>query len=162
MNNKGILTELSEIMAKAENYCAYQERSIHEVRLKLKQWELPTQEIEEAIEYLIHENFLNEERFAEAYAQGKFRINGWGRNKIKQALKLKRVAPELILQGLAKIDEEEYLQKLQQLIEKKSKLLTEEDSRKRRHRLIQYTLTKGFEQELIFDILSHPEKGLHL
>ncbi|MFN8406464.1 MAG: regulatory protein RecX [Sphingobacteriaceae bacterium] len=161
MDNKLIMVDLTEIVVKAESYCVYQERSIHEVRQKLQQWDLPQQEVEGVITHLIQEDFLNEVRFAEAYTLGKFRINGWGKTKIKQALKLKRIAPELITESLNKIDNLDYINKLQQLIEKKSKLLTEEDQRKRRHKLIQYALTKGFEQELIFDILSHPEKCLH-
>jgi len=77
--------------AKAEHYCAYQERSQQEVRDKLYEWELKPAEVEDIISRLIENNYLNEERFAKAYVQGKFNQKGWGRIKIKQGLKLKRV-----------------------------------------------------------------------
>ena len=50
---------------------------------------------EEVIVYLIGENFINEERFAKAFAGGKFRIKKWGKIKIKQALKEKGLSPLL-------------------------------------------------------------------
>jgi regulatory protein len=154
MTNERLLLSKTQVLAKAENYCAYQERSIYEVRSKLKQWNFSQQEIESTISHLIQENFLNETRFAEAYTLGKFRINGWGKLKIKYALKLKKIAPELITKSLQKIDDSDYICKLKQLIEKKSQLLTEKDPYKRRYQLSHYASTKGFELELISDLLN--------
>lgn len=144
----------AQIVTKAEHYCAYQERSTYEVQNKLKSWNLSQPEIEETIQHLIEQNFLNEERFAQAYALGKFRINGWGRVKIKHALKLKKVPLEFINKAVEKIDDQTYLDKLKYLIERKSILLHEKEPYKRRQKLIQYAITKGFEQECIFDLLS--------
>ena len=76
----------AQFLLKAENYCAYQERSTYEVKNKLLQWGVSKQDIEEIISHLIEKNFLNEIRFAQAYAHEKFHINGWGRYKIKYAL----------------------------------------------------------------------------
>ena len=82
--------------SKAEAYCAYQERSQYEVRGKLISLGMRNQELEEIILHLIETNFLNEERFAKAYAQGKLRVKGWGKNKIKQGLLFKQVSTPLI------------------------------------------------------------------
>jgi regulatory protein len=82
--------------AKAEHYCAYQERSQQEVRDKLYEWDLKPAEVENIIIRLIENNYVNEERFAKAYVRGKFNQKGWGRIKIKQGLKQKRVPDGLI------------------------------------------------------------------
>ncbi|WP_134090880.1 regulatory protein RecX [Olivibacter sp. XZL3] len=144
-----------EAKLKAESYCAYQERSQQEVRDKLYAWGLHQGEVEETIADLITENFLNEERFALAYTSGKFKLKGWGRIRIKQGLKMHRVSPRLIQDALKAIPPEEYLEKLEALLEKKAAILKESDPYKRKNKLVQYALSKGYENDLIFDILSH-------
>ena len=94
------ITDEKAAYVKAEHYCAYQERSQQEVRDKLYEWGLWPDAVENIISELISNNFLNEERFAKAYAQGKFNQKGWGRIKIKQALKLKKV-PDILKIGRA-------------------------------------------------------------
>jgi regulatory protein len=142
-----------EAQAKAENYCAYQERSQQEVRDKLYEWGQYPSEVENIISRLIESNFLNEERFAKAYATGKFRQNGWGRIKIKQGLKLKKVSEPLIKKALNSIDGDEYWQMLNKIIQKKEALIKEKDSFKRRYKLYQYALSRGFESDLIQETL---------
>ena len=144
----------AEAITKVESYCAYQERSTYEVRNKLKTWDLTEPDIEIIISHLLEENFLNEERFAEAYTLGKFRIKGWGKLKIKQALKLKRVSPEIITKSLKKIDDKAYISRIKHLLERKSSRLTEKIPYKRHQKLAQYAITKGFEQEVIFKLLT--------
>src|SRR5438067_9022708 len=90
-------------LAKAEHYCAYQERSQQEVRDKLYEWGLHSNDVENVIIELIAANFLNEERFANAYACGKFNQKAWGKNKIKQGLKFKKVSDALIKKALNNI-----------------------------------------------------------
>jgi regulatory protein len=110
--------------------------------------------VEELISTLIENNFLNEERFANAYVRGKFNLKGWGKLKIKQGLKFKKVSPKLIENALKQLDPEEYLSKLKFIIEKKQAVLTEKDDYKRRNKLLQYALGKGFEKDLILDLLT--------
>ncbi len=147
------ITDEKIALKKAEHYCAYQERSQQEVRDKLYEWGLWPAAVENIIGQLIGDNFLNEERFAKAYAKGKFNQKGWGRIKIKQGLKFKRVPDVLIKKALATIDGDEYLQLLQKTITKKAKLLNEKDSFKRRYKLQQYALSRGYEGDLIGDVL---------
>ena len=78
-------------LLKVESWCAYQERAQQEVRNKLYEYGLHQNEVEELITELIVTNFLNEERFAMAYVSGKVNIKKWGRIKIKQGLKFKKV-----------------------------------------------------------------------
>lgn len=138
---------------KAESYCAYQERSQYEIRNKLYEWGLYQKDVEEIICELIESNFLNEERFALAYTLGKFRIKGWGKIKIKQALKLKRISDQLIKKSLQAINDEDYLLMLKRILEKKARTITETDPFKHRYLLSRYASGKGFELDLISDLL---------
>jgi len=145
-----IITEAAA-QVKAEHYCAYQERSQQEVRDKLYEWGLHSLAVENIIS--IGDNFLNEERFAKAYATGKFKQKGWGKQKIKQGLKLKRVPDVLIKKALLVIDADEYLLMLRKILSKKAALVNEKDAYKRRYKLQQYALSRGYENDLISDVL---------
>ena len=147
------VTDEKIALAKAKHYCAYQERSQQEVRDKLHNWGLYPAGVENVIMHLIDKNFLNEERFANAYTTGKFRQKGWGKNKIKQGLKLKKVSEPLIKKALKNINEDDYLEMLQKVIHKKEALLPEKDPYKRRYKLQQYALSRGYENDLISEVL---------
>lgn len=138
---------------KAASWCAYQERSQQEVRDKLYEWQMHSNEVEEIISNLIGENFLNEERFAFAYTSGKFNIKKWGKIKIKQGLKLKRVPEPIIKKALNSIDLDIYLENLRQLHQKKEALEKEKNKFKRQNKIFRYLLSKGYEQDLIFVVL---------
>lgn len=144
-------------LAKAEHYCAYQERSQQEVRNKLYDYGLKSDEVEELISDLIQNNFLNEERFARSYALGKFRMKQWGRIKIKMGLKAKKVSDKLIVKALKELDGEDYMDTLSVVLTKKAAQIRESDSFKRKNKLVQYGLMRGYENDLIFDVLKSNE-----
>jgi Uncharacterized protein conserved in bacteria len=149
-----------EILAaklKAQAYCAYQERSQQEVRDKLYSWGLHPTDVEEVIAELIGANFLNEERFALAYASGRFRMKGWGRYRIKQGLIQKSVSQPLIKMALSSLDEREYRDKLLGILQAKGRLEKEKQPQKRKNKLYQYALSRGYESELIVELLSDNE-----
>jgi regulatory protein len=139
---------------KAESYCAYQERAQQEVRDKLYEWGLHHDEVENIVTQLIVDNYLNEERFAKAFALGKFRMKGWGKIKIKQHLKAKRVSPPLIKIALEEIGLDEYEEKLEEIIKKKTNKPTTNLSLTEKTKLIRYLQSKGYENEIIFNIIS--------
>jgi len=147
------ITDEKVALQKAERYCAYQERSQQEVRDKLYEWGLWTDAVENIIVNLIGNNFLNEERFANTYTRGKFNQKNWGRVKIKQGLKQKRVPDVLIKKALKTIDGDEYVKTLTKVLVKKAALLTEKDPFKRRYKLQQYAMGRGFEGDLVGDVL---------
>src|SRR5690554_4347267 len=136
-HNKKIYTP-RQARLKAESYCAYQERSQQEIRDKLYSWGVYPDDVENIIVDLISENFLNEERFAHAYASGKFNIKKWGKGKITSGLKFKQVPPRLIKDALNTIDPDEYFDTLLEVLRKKAALLDERDAYKRRMKLAQY------------------------
>ncbi|WP_461451948.1 regulatory protein RecX [Mucilaginibacter sp.] len=151
------ITDEKVALAKAEHFCAYQERAQQEVRDKLYDWGLWPDAVENIIIKLIGDNFLNEERFAKAYVQGKFKQKGWGRIKIKQGLKIKKIPEKLLQKALLTIDGDEYLEMLTKILSKKAALLTEKIPFKRRYKLQQYALSRGFESDLINDVLKNSE-----
>ncbi len=150
-HNKELTKE--EIVRKLENYCAYRERCESEVRQKLYQLAVVAEETEYFLQYLREHHFLNEDRFVAAFARGKFNIKGWGKQKIQQSLKAKNIDDKKIQYYIHQLDEGSYFLKLQDLLEKKSGKLKEEDSYKKRQKLIQFALQKGYESGLIYEAL---------
>jgi regulatory protein len=138
---------------KLANFCAYQERSQQEVREKLVKMGILSDDLEDIIVFLISENFLNEERFAIAYAGGKFRVKHWGKLKIKNALRLKGTSEPCIRKALQLIDHETYTQVLKKEIKRKAKEIPERNVIKKTNKLAAYLIGKGFESELVWDLL---------
>ena len=135
---------------KLKKYCAYQERCQEEVRQKLTSFKLTSDQREQVIAQLIEQNFLNEERFSEAYARGKFRMKSWGRKKIILALRQKDISDYCIKKGMLQIDENEYIATLNQLLEKnylKHKGIKEYQ---RAAKTAQYAISRGFEPNLVW------------
>jgi regulatory protein len=141
-----------DIRNKVERYCAYQERCQEEVRQKLSALGLKGAMAEQLIAELIATRFISEERFARAFARGKFKNNHWGRRKIEAALLAKKVSKPCIKTGLQEIRDNEYRQTLQRLIEKPP-VKTAADARKRFRQLV----AKGFEPALIHQFLNAPD-----
>lgn len=140
--------------AKIQDWCAYQERCQQEVRDKLYGYGLRSADVENIIADLIADNFLNEERFARAYAGGKFRIKKWGRIKIKAGLKARRISDYCIHKGMEEISDRDYLKTLRQLMEGKDRLLNEKNKIRRKYKLLRFAASRGYEQELIMEILN--------
>ena len=150
---ESIILDKKQALAKAESFCAYQERSQKEVRGKLLDLGMRGDDLEEIITDLILNNFLNEERFAMNYASGKFNIKHWGRIKIKQGLKLKGVPDKMLQKAIYSLDEDDYLLTLEKLAVKKAESLSENDPFKRKMKLMSYLQAKGFETDLILLVL---------
>ena len=148
-----IITHI-EGLEKAKSYCAYQERCHKEVSEKLYSWKLNTDEIDYIIDQLPQENYLNEERFAIAFAGGKFRIKKWGRKKIIQKLKEKDLSDYCIKKGLEEIIEEEYISNMQNLIEKKYTSLKDKNLFTKKNKTAAYLYGKGYESDLIWKHLN--------
>ncbi|MGV3630719.1 MAG: regulatory protein RecX [Bacteroidota bacterium] len=131
---------------KMEAWCAYQERCQFEVSNKLKGLGLGYEQISQLIAELISTNFIDEERFAEAYVSGKFRIKRWGKVKIKQHLKAKQISKYSIEKALKTISREDYLATILSLIRKKQKDLKASDSPyQKKAKVFQYLQSKGYE-----------------
>jgi regulatory protein len=139
---------------KARKYCVYQERSQQEVRNKLFSFGLQNNEVEEGIVVLIEEGFINEERFAIAYARGRFRIKNWGKVKIKAGLKAKMISQYCIKRALELIDEDEYFETMRKVLINRARNVKETNPLKRNFLLAKYAVSQGFEPEFVWDMIN--------
>ncbi|WP_282053697.1 regulatory protein RecX [Maribacter luteus] len=142
---------LSEATKKLERYCAYQERCHKDVTSKLKEMRMIPEAIDQIITHLIQENYLNEERFAQSFARGKFNIKKWGRNRIVNELKQRHISSYNIKSALAEIDDALYLETLDNLAKKRLNSIRETDIQKRRRKLADYLLYRGWESHLVYE-----------
>ena len=127
-----------------EKYCAYQERSHKQVYEKCRTLGLNDEDTNHLLVELIRSNFLNEERFVDAYVKGKFKIKSWGKQKIVQGLKLAGVSQKLIQEKIKTIETDNYLETIQKLAEKKYKTVKGSSDYEKEIKVKRYLLTKGF------------------
>ncbi len=145
---------MSSSLEKIKQYCAYQERCHSEVRSKLLSMKVYGDELENIIVELIADEFLNEERFANQFARGKFYQKNWGKIKIKYELKSKGISAYLIQNALSEIDEDDYEKTLFKLANQK--LITLKNSKNRfakMNALKNYLQQKGYESHLIMKVI---------
>ncbi len=148
MSEKSTFTEAHK---KLEYYCSYQERCHAEVVQKCYDLGLASKEIDLIVVYLIENNYLNEERFARSFARGKFRIKFWGKSRIINELKFRKISGPNIKLALSEIDEEEYEQAFETLAEKSWNSILERNSAKKRKKFCDHLLRKGWESDRIYE-----------
>lgn len=141
---------LEEATKKLENYCAYQERCHKEVSSKLWEMHMIPQAIDQIVVHLIDNDYLNEERFAKSYARGKFNIKKWGRQRITSELKFRGISRFNIKTAMKEIDNEAYFTTFDILADKRLARITEENTQKRRKKLADYLLYRGWESDLVY------------
>lgn len=149
-----IIAEPEIALMKMQNWCAYQERCQQDARHKLYEFNLSPDIVEQIISKLVEDNFINEERFAIQFAHGKFHIKNWGRIKIKQELKQKRISDYCLKKAMLQIDDDEYIRTLKKLITTKQKLISEKNPIKLKFKLMNYALSKGYEKDLVMQVLN--------
>ncbi|WP_231874580.1 regulatory protein RecX [Polaribacter atrinae] len=145
---------VDELKRKLENYCVYQDRCHKEVEQKMHEYNLIPEAREMILLSLMKDNFLNEERFAKSFARGKFRIKSWGKQRIVRELKFRNISAYNIKTALKEIDEKEYLTTIYTITENRNEVISEPDIYKRKQKLIGFLMRKGFENELIFKVVT--------
>ena len=142
---------VDEAKRKLESYCAYQERCHKEVSQKLKEMYMIPEAIDVILVHLLEHNFLNEERFAKSFARGKFKIKKWGKRRITLELKKRDISKFNINSALKEINEEEYLQSFNDLAEKRLGFISETNKLKRKKKLVDYLLYRGWESHMVYE-----------
>ncbi|MDC1503802.1 recombination regulator RecX [Winogradskyella sp.] len=142
---------VDEAQKKLENYCAYQERCHKEVRSKLMEMRMIPQVVDTIIVHLITHNFLNEERFAKSFVRGKFRIKKWGKVRLVRELKFRDVSKYSIDMALQEIDLDDYFDTLDALVQKRIAQVTEKNIYKKKKKVADYLLYRGWESHLIYE-----------
>ncbi len=141
-----------QALTRAMAYCSQSERCRSDVVAKLRFWELQEEEITGAIDYLVSERFLNEERFVEFYINDKLRFNKWGRVKLIYMLRQKQIPEELIRKALGSIDEDFYKKVLSDLLKSKIKSVKGITDYERKGKLAVFAQGHGFEADLAFQV----------
>ncbi|MFP2995520.1 regulatory protein RecX [Spongiivirga sp. MCCC 1A20706] len=142
---------VTEAKRKLEAYCAYQDRCHKEVITKLKNMNMIPLAIDTIVSHLIEHNFLNEQRFAQSFARGKFNIKKWGRNRIVRELKLRDISKYNIDKALKEIDSHAYFETLDALAKKRLAQLTDKNPYKKKKKLADYLLYRGWESHLVYE-----------
>lgn len=139
-----------EIIQKLFRFCAYQERCKQDIRKKMRELEIDFSEYDLILDYLEEENFLNEARFACAFAGGRFRIKRWGKHKIRNELRKKNIDRKQIERALVReIPDDDYLKSLEYLIDKRVSISRQQLSAVERQKLFRFLQQKGYEWEVI-------------
>lgn len=148
---------LQEAQKKLEHYCAYQERCHQEVEQKLRGMNMIPKAIEIIVGKLVEENYLNETRFAQSFARGKFRIKKWGKERILRELKFRKISPFNIKIALKEISVEDYQDTLEELAARFWEANASRDVYTRKKKVIDALRYRGWESPLIFDALASLE-----
>lgn len=142
---------IDEALLKLKKYCSYQERCHQEVHQKLRGMRMIPEVIDHITVELIQHNYLNEERFAKTFVRGKFKIKKWGRHRLTLELKKKNVSKININLALREIDEHEYIEVFHALAEKRHNSINETNKLKKKKKLIDYLLYRGWESHLVYE-----------
>ena len=145
---------LASIRPKIAKYCAYRERATKEVLVKLESLGVNSAQSDQIIDELKKEGFIDDRRFARAYAGGKFRTKKWGKLKIKRELKMRDIGEEDILSGLQEIEGQTYLEVLEQLAKQKYMVVKNDNLYIRKNKVASFLVSKGYESELVWAILN--------
>lgn len=140
-----------EALKKLENYCAYQDRCHKEVLAKLRELGMIPEAIDHIMAQLIQANYLNEGRFAKSFARGKFNIKKWGKNRIINELKQREISKYNIRMAMEEIPEADYIEAFELLARKRLGEIREKDLQKRRKKLADYLLYRGWESSMVYE-----------
>ena len=150
MQNKRVY-DIKNAIERLKNYCALQDRCQWDVTQKMKEWGLLEMTQNHILEILIQEKYVDEERFAQSFCRGKFLIKKWGKVKITNELKKKRISDICIKKGLEVIDLTEYDLLLENLLAKKNNTLRDKNHFTRKSKLARFLIQRGFEGNLVWD-----------
>ena len=135
-------------LGKATALCSGSEHCTSQIMEKLSLWNVSPQDAYDVMDYLVKEKYIDNKRFARAYCHDKFCYNHWGRIKIRQMLRHLRLGDEEIEEGLESIDEEDYLEALNDVLRAKNRTLKDKDKYLRKAKLVRHLLSRGFETEI--------------
>ena len=140
-------------MKRAASFCAESVRNVAEVERKLRKWGVDDDDIDSIIDRLKSDDFLNEERYCKAYINDRFKLNHWGKVKIRYELGKRDVDRQYVDAALADIDDDEYIEVLKEVVEAKRRTLKETDTYSASAKILRYALTRGFESDIVSKIL---------
>jgi regulatory protein len=148
----------NEVYTKMATLCSRSEQCTPDIRTKVKDLGVSSDEADEIIENLKKERFIDDERYVRAYISDKFRLNKWGKVKIRHYLKMKGLPDGLIQQGLDEINENKYRELLLKTMKEKAKAVKKKEKFEKMGQIIRYAMNRGFEPEIIHRYLGEVVK----
>lgn len=143
------LSQFDQYLKKLERFCDYQERCHKEVKTKIRTLKIPFSLHQKLLQHLIEKGYLNEQRFTESFVRGKFRIQSWGKVRIKNELKVRQISDYLIDKTLSQINEQDYQDIFEEQFLKAQTRYQKDSSQKSKQKILRYLTQKGWEYELI-------------
>ena len=141
------------ILEKLKKYCVLQDRCKSEIKKKIKRITINKEYQDNILKILSDEKYIDEERYAISFCRGKFKINKWGKNKIRNELKKKQVPDININKGLSSISDIEYYTEIEKQYKKKKKTITEKNILIKKNKIVRYLINKGYESNLVWEKL---------
>ena len=140
-------------LSKVQFICSKQEKCCSDIRKKLQDWNISEDDQDEIITSLIEDKFIDESRFTNFYVRDKYRFNKWGRIKISYQLKHKQIPERIITESLEQINDQEYKEILQDLLQSKLRSLKDEDKYQLKTKLYRFAQSRGFESQLSLNLI---------
>ncbi len=140
--------------------CAQAEHCQWEMLEKMRRWEVPEEAQARVMQRLVKERYVDDERYAQAFAKDKIRYNKWGRRKVDQALWQKHIDEDIRKRVLDEVDDDEYLKVLRPLLKQKRKSTKANSDYELNQKLMRFALGRGFTFDIIrqcIDVEEEPE-----
>lgn len=153
MENSGKQLSYREALLKATELCSHAEKCAFDIEMKCREWQLASEETAKIIEFLIHEKYIDHQRYANSFVHDKFKFNKWGKIKIAYLLRQKHLGNMVIQGALDNLDEGLYAEVLLELLSAKVKTVKEKDPYTRRSKLIAFAQSRGFEVDLALQLM---------
>lgn len=150
-----MIQDFDSVLKKILHYCSYQDRCVSEVKTKISTFEISSSDKERIMQLLIDEGFIDDKRFANTFVRSKIHLKKWGVNKIRMSLKMKGISDDIISEALSEIDRDFYREDLIKIL--KAKKINESDDFKRKAKLAQYAIQKGYEPALVWETIKNLE-----
>jgi len=147
--------EFKNILLRMCNLCARSEKCEFDIEQKLNKLEIDDESKDEIIEYLKVNNYINNQRYTDAFVNDKFKFNKWGKQKIRQYLKFKRIETIFVEKSLNNLNEDDYVNILTEILRSKRKQIKDENEYKVMQKLVNHAISKGFEIDLVLKIISN-------
>ncbi|MBR1387382.1 MAG: RecX family transcriptional regulator [Alloprevotella sp.] len=144
-----------QLFDRAATLCAHREVCRDDVRQKLYAWGARSEWVDDLLDRLVDEQYIDEQRYAEAFVHDKALFNQWGRVKIRHMLEMKQLPASLIEQALQTIDEDQYTGQLRELLLQKLPTIRAKNEYERAQKLLRFAAGRGYEAELIFQTISN-------
>ena len=143
-----VMDDFKAIKNQLEALCAKREYCVADIRRKaLERLEGDREKADELVAALIADKFVDDSRYASAFAREKASLQGWGLIKIRFQLRAKGIPDQVISAALEEIDSDKASARLQKLLETKWHSL--QDDPQGRLKLFKFALTRGYEYEEI-------------